>query len=286
MKRQLLVTTALLTAVSCSAMAADLARPAPEYTKAPVMTPVYNWTGFYVGGNFGYGWGKADSDFAFTPTALGGGGATTTNSNSQRVNGAFGGGQIGFNWQTNAFVWGVEADFQGADQRNSQLNFDRNPADLIAAIGPPNNGFGAQPGEAIVSNLSQNLKWFGTARGRIGFLPDPRWLVYATGGFAYGRVSSDLTTVEPDGDTLHSNWSENRIGWVAGVGVEAALADNWTWKFEYLHVDLGSGGSTNSPVTGLPGSPNIAGVVVANAAITTRFTDEIVRLGVNYRLRY
>ncbi|HET6838584.1 MAG TPA: outer membrane protein [Bradyrhizobium sp.] len=286
MKRQIVLTAALLTAVSGSAMAADLYKPAPsDYTKAPIIAPVYNWTGFYVGGNFGYGWGKADSDFAFTPTALGGGGPTTTSSNSQKVNGALGGAQIGFNWQTNAVVWGVEADFQGADQRNSFQNLDRNPADVIAADGAPDNGFGAQPGEAIISTLNQSLKWFGTARGRIGYLPDPRWLVYATGGFAYGRVSSDLTVIDPDGDTSHANWSENRTGWVAGVGVEAALSDSWTWKFEYLHVDLGSGGST-SPFTGLPGSPFIAGVVVANAAINTRFTDEIVRLGVNYKFRY
>jgi outer membrane immunogenic protein len=261
-----------------TASAADL--PVRSYSKAPAMVPViYNWTGFYVGGNFGYSWGEANSDFTNTPTAAGGGGPTTRRSNSQNLNGALGGGQIGFNWQTNAFVWGLEADFQGTDQRKSLFTIDRNPADLIAA--------GFVPGQALVSSFDQRLKWFGTVRGRIGYLPDPRWLVYATGGFAYGRVDSNLTSIDPDGDAVRGRWSENRTGWVVGAGVEAALLDNWTWKLEYLHVDLGRNGSTNSPLVGLGGGLFLpAGTVVANLALNTRLTDEIVRLGVNYRFKY
>jgi outer membrane immunogenic protein len=257
-----------------TASAADM--PMQSYSKAPAIAPViYSWTGFYVGGNFGYSWGKANSDFTNTPI----GGLATTRSSSQNLNGALGGGQIGFNWQTNAFVWGVEADFQGTDQRKSLFNIDRNPADIAAA--------GFLPGQAIVSNFDQRLKWFGTARGRIGYLPDPRWLVYATGGFAYGRVDSNLTSIDPDGDAVGARWSENRTGWVVGAGVEAALFDNWTWKLEYLHVDLGRGGSVNSSLAGLGGGMFLpAGTVVANLAINTRLTDEIVRLGANYRFRY
>jgi outer membrane immunogenic protein len=277
-----IISVAALSAIlgTGTASAADL--PVRSYSKAPAIAPVilYNWTGFYVGGNFGYSWGKADSNFTNTPTAAAGGGPTTRTSSSQNLNGALGGGQIGFNWQTNAFVWGAEADFQGTDQRKSLFNIDRNLADVNAATGA------AVPGQAIVSNFDQRLNWFGTVRGRIGFLPDPRWLVYATGGFAYGQVNSSLTSIDPDGDAVRARWSENRTGWVVGAGVEAALLDNWTWKLEYLHVDLGRGGSTSSPLVGLAGSPNVAGMVVANLAINTRLTDEIVRLGANYRFKY
>ncbi len=115
---------------------------------------LYNWTGFYVGGNFGYSWGRANSVIASTP-------AGTTSTNSQDLNGAVGGGQIGFNWQTNNFVWGLEADFQGTDQRNSFFNIDRNLADVNAATGT------AVPGQAIVSSFDQRLKWLGTVRGRL-----------------------------------------------------------------------------------------------------------------------
>ena len=111
-----------------TASAADM--PMQSYSNAPAIAPViYSWTGFYVGGNFGYSWGKANSDFTNTPI----GGLATTRSSSQNLNGALGGGQVGFNWQTNAFVWGVEADFQGTDQRKSLFNIDRNPADIAAA---------------------------------------------------------------------------------------------------------------------------------------------------------
>jgi outer membrane immunogenic protein len=253
-----------------TASAADL--PMESYSKAPA---IYNWTGFYVGGNFGYSWGRADSAITSTP-------AGTTNTSSLDLNGAVGGGQIGFNWQTNAIVWGLETDFQGTDQKNSLFNIDRNFADVNAATGT------AVPGQAIVSNFDQRLKWFGTFRGRIGFLPDPRWMVYATGGFAYGRVESSVTSIDPDGDAVGARWAEDRMGFVVGAGVESVLYDNWTWKLEYLHVDLGRGGSaTNSPLAGLAGSPNIpAGTIVGNLAMNTRLTDEIVRVGVNYRFRY
>jgi outer membrane immunogenic protein len=255
-----------------TASAADF--PVQGYTKGPALGPAYNWSGFYIGGNFGYSWGRADSEIASTPPG-------TTNTNSQDLNGAVYGGQIGFNWQVNNIVLGLETDFQGTDQKNSLFNIDRNFADVNAATG------NAVPGQAIVSNFDQRLKWFGTARARIGFLPDPRWMVYATGGFAYGRVESNVVSVDPDGDATGARLAENRIGWAVGAGLEAALYDNWSWKFEYLHVDLPKGTATNSPLAGLAGSPFIpAGTIVANLAINTRMTDEIVRAGVNYRFRY
>ncbi|HEU4804812.1 MAG TPA: outer membrane protein [Nitrobacter sp.] len=200
MKRILL--GVLLAGTAMSAQAADLA-PRP-YTKAPVMTPVYDWTGFYLGVNAGLGLGRDR-----TVHDLGGGAISTY----LQPLGAVGGGQIGYNWQTNSFVgpivFGVEADIQGADMTDSRTNL---------------NGI----------QYNQKLDWFGTVRGRIGLVNGPT-LTYLTGGYAYGNVN---TTVVEAG--VPYAFSGNRDGWTWGSGVEAALGGNWTGKIEYLYVDLGN----------------------------------------------
>src|ERR1700760_1873279 len=99
-----------------SAMAADL--PARTYTKAPVMMvdPGYNWSGFYIGGNVGYSWGRSGDTTTFTNGA----GTLFTTAASSNLDGVVGGGQIGYNWQTQNWVWGLEADIQGTDERGSR----------------------------------------------------------------------------------------------------------------------------------------------------------------------
>ena len=89
------------------ASAADLPVKAPIYTKAPIMVPMYNWTGFYIGLNAGYSWGRQENDLVVTATGA------TLFSNSDHLNGFIGGGQIGYNWQVNQWVFGLEADFKG-----------------------------------------------------------------------------------------------------------------------------------------------------------------------------
>jgi outer membrane immunogenic protein len=194
----------LLASTAMSAQAADLA-PRP-YTKAPVMAPVYDWTGFYLGVNAGVGLGRDRSQHDF-------GGGPETSLYLQPL-GAIGGGQIGYNWQTNSFlgpiVFGIEADIQGADMTDNRTNV---------------NG---------VLQYNQKLDWFGTARGRIGLVNGPT-LTYLTGGYAYGNVN---TTGIAAG--VPFAFSGNRSGWTWGSGVEAALGGNWTGKIEYLYVDLGN----------------------------------------------
>jgi outer membrane immunogenic protein len=219
----LLASTMLVGAAS----AADIQRPAPVY-KAPIMTPVrvYDWSGFYVGGNVGYGFGRQD-------TSLSGFGGL----GSANVDGLIGGGQIGYNWQLNNLVLGVEADFQGSGQRGDG-------------------------GVAGVANYTSKLDWFGTVRGRVGYAFD-RWLPYVTGGYAYGHGDFSGTTGAGGFST-----SNNYSGWAAGAGIEYAFLNNWSTKLEYLHVDFGNGPSA---VTG-------AGTVGGN-----RLTDDIVRVGLNYK---
>ena len=99
-------------------------------------------------------------------------------------------------------------------------------------------------GTDITSSLTQKLDWFGTARARAGFLATPTLLLYGTGGFAYGEVktSGSVTGTGLAGTPLtvaFPGTSSTRSGWTAGGGIEGRIVSNWTWKLEYLYMDLG-----------------------------------------------
>lgn len=243
------VTLIALTAVA-PAIAADLSA-APAY-KAPPMVPAYNWTGFYVGANIGGSFGNADTSVALAGLAAG---------TSFNMDGVVGGGQIGYNWQNGPWVWGLEADFQGTSQSGSG-----SASQTVNIFVDP----------AVTGNLAytEKLPWFGTVRGRLGFTPANRWLVYATGGLAYGEVdtNSTLTDSAPTITSVGNSFNNTRTGWTVGGGVEAALWGNWTGKLEYLYVDLGSVSNT---FTGLG--------VFTPVTISSHVTDNIVRVGLNYR---
>ena len=126
------------------------------------------------------------------------------------------------------------------------------------------------PAGSTVFTRDYKLDWFGTARGRIGFLPAERILLYATGGLAYGNFSGSSWTLPMNIGT----WSKLNAGWTVGAGVESALGANWSVKFEYLYMDLGNvGGSYCGPV----------GSETSEVRFNTKFTDNIVRVGLNYK---
>jgi outer membrane immunogenic protein len=256
----------MLASVLCGvplATAADLPAAAPVY-KAPPVVAAYDWTGFYVGGNVGYSWGGTDS--TVTPAFFGG---TFPHFNTLRLDGVVGGAQIGYNWQVSpSWVFGLEADWQGASERATQSYSD-----------PFLLGFA---GGTINTSVNTQIAWFGTARGRIGYAWD-RVMIYGTGGVAYGDVKLNGAGVEsgnglggPFNGTAPFSASRVNVGWTAGAGIEGALARNWTWKVEYLYVDLGSLGVTAPGA--FPSFP--PETISANA----RFTDSIVRMGLNLRL--
>jgi outer membrane immunogenic protein len=102
-------------------------------------------------------------------------------------------------------------------------------------------------------DYAQQLPWFGTLRGRVGVTPADRWLVYGTGGLAYGEIRTDATFTGPPplnciapgpcapaGAPATASFSTIKAGWVAGGGVETVLGLGWTAKLEYLHVDFGN----------------------------------------------
>ena len=171
------MTLAAMTAVSGAAVAADLPPgPTPYYSQP---TSYYNWNGFYAGVNAGYEWGHVTGS-------------------SVDPSGVFGGGQVGYNWQSGQFVFGGETDLQmsGADDTFAPYKFS-NP-------------------------------WFGTLRGRAGIALD-NILLYATAGFAYGDLKAEQFGLSE---------TKTHIGWTGGLGMEVGFTPNWSAKVEYLYMDL------------------------------------------------
>ena len=221
----------------------------------------FSWTGLYVGVNAGYSWGRASADVSVSGT-FNGEPFEASGSRSGDVNGWLGGGQIGYNWQSQSWVYGIEADFQGTGQ---------------------NGEISAGCLESICAKASYDLDWFGTLRGRVGYLVDPRALLYLTGGLAYGHLSADFSASGiPVIGTASISDSATKAGWVIGGGLEWALDRNWMLRAEYLYMDLGTMRSKLGPVSGSTGGefPN---EVTASGTVRTDFTDQIFRLGVSYK---
>jgi outer membrane immunogenic protein len=231
---------------------ASVASAADMPVKAvPMVAPVaaYNWTGWYVGINGGYGWNSGSNNINYFAPVTGFAGT----SNGFQSRGGFGGGQIGYNWQYNQIVFGAEADFQGSDISDS-FNV------TVASNGGP-----------LGVNAGQRLNYFGTVRGRLGYAFD-RALIYATGGFAYGRVSDSILLTNGGATALLAN-AATRTGFVVGGGVEYSFAPAWSVKAEYQYISLGS--------------ENVSGVSTNSVFLqTTNNIDakfNTVRIGLNYK---
>ncbi len=192
---------------SLAANAADLYRnPPPPASYAPPAAYVDQniWQGFYAGLNGGYGWSNGGDTISYS---------NGDSSARAQPPGGFGGGQIGYNFQSGSFVYGVETDFQGGDLSGRVT--------------------GATAGNLAFTSR-ESIDWFGTVRGRAGYAFG-RVLVYGTGGFAYGDVRQRAIY---DGDPLGGN--STQAGWVAGGGIEYKINPAWSLKGEYQYIDLGS----------------------------------------------
>ena len=182
-----------------SAKAADTALPLKTVRAAPV----YDWSGFYLGGHTGYGGGSFGPNTNPLPQQ----GVFLPHS----ITGLIGGAQAGYNLQLpNKWVLGVEADLSATS-----------PLDRPKQVPAPFN---------------TTFDYFGTVRGRVGYATGSL-LPYVTGGLAWGRTRVDLNDV--DGNVI-GNKSRVHLGWVAGTGLEIALGGNWSGKVEYNYIDLGT----------------------------------------------
>lgn len=248
--RKLFAAAALIAVTSASASAADLG---PRYTKAPVMAPVWSWTGFYIGGHVGGGWSDGDATATvagfgpFDTARLGGNGS-----------GVVGGGQIGYNWQfAPNWVLGIEGDISGTGIRKSSA------APITLGGGPI--------GAAFTHEADRNIDWMASVRGRFGYAAD-RWLVYVTGGAAWADINY-RTNLTGFGLFNSGNFNTTKSGWTVGGGAEYAFANNWTARLEYLYYDFGSEAVSNVSVVAPP--------LAYNTTFSTKVN--VVRAGVNYK---
>jgi outer membrane immunogenic protein len=248
----------------------------------------YNWTGFYVGGNIGYSWGKADTEATSPDLAVVVlGGVTNVPGGSffgsTKLNGWIGGTQIGYNFQFGNWLAGIETDLQASGEKG---DFNQGVASSIAGTCCTSSSLVIS--ETSAASYEAKISWFGTVRGRFGWASNGL-LLYGTGGLAYGRVNLSGTTTlsgtitcvancvlgPPGGErtsfasSVPFGASAINAGWTIGGGLEGAVPNmsNLTWKVEYLHIDLGS----------LDLAATTAGV-----SAHAKFIDDIARVGVNY----
>jgi outer membrane immunogenic protein len=292
---------AVASLVATSALAADL--PARTYTKAPAyVDPGYNWSGFYVGGNVGYSWGRSSTGGSLLDATSGA--ALSPASSTFNMDGVIGGGQAGYNWQRDKWVFGLEADIQGSDEKGSASSVcpGAAPTTLTTLAAVSSACSLGHFGDTVAGNvlalpvtnsLSEKIDWFGTVRGRIGPTITPTFLAYVTGGLAYGNVHTSDTIsgtniTNPAGQGVNGGTvltpvsatfgnSSLRVGWTVGAGIEGVVSGNWTAKLEYLYIDLGNvSGSFVTPIVAPSGA-------FLSSTYSSHITDNVLRVGLNYK---
>ncbi len=255
-----LAATGLMTlACTTAASAADLPRRTPATAFAPA--PAFSWTGFYAGANVGYhALSGRTMDFSATESAAGGfatglrDGAIPARLATR--GGAFLGGlQLGYNYQINQFVVGVEADLNYTNA-NSRVSF-------LSRAG----------GDITTTTVEREMSYLGTVRARAGVAFD-RLFVYATGGLAYANTRNGFRVDEATTPFSVSASSRATYGWTVGGGAEYALTNNWTVKGEYLFYNLGSSD---------PGVLVTAGGIRSTLVGSVNNQGHIGKLGVNYK---
>jgi outer membrane immunogenic protein len=229
------------------ATAADMRMP----VKAPPPIPVqiFTWTGFYLGGNIGAAWSSNRiSEDRF--------GVTWNRSSDARF---IGGGQIGYNWQFNNFVLGIEGDIDGI------LNKSRgNNVLVVPTVGPV----------AVAGHGGGN--WVSTLAARFGWAVD-RTLFYGKAGYGWANGSGSATVTNlTTGASYGIGGDGTRSGWLVGGGIEYAFAPNWTVKGEYNYLNTGKSRTFFVP----------AGTVLAGDVFHSGGRDiQMVKFGFNYLFR-
>jgi outer membrane immunogenic protein len=221
-----------------SAFAADLPSraPPPVYVPPP---PIFTWTGFYIGGQLGYEWGRSTNTAALTA-----GGGPVVGAGEVDPNGVTGGLHLGYNWQVNQFVLGLEGDVNGSSYHGNTT---------IAGV--------------LTESARTDID--GSVRGRIGWAWD-RVLIYGTGGAAFGPQHHVFGVTIPGVAVTDSN-SPTRVGWTAGGGLEYALDNYWSVRAEYRYTDFGHSTLVLNNLTG--------GIL----SIRSRDTDNRVQAGFSYK---
>jgi outer membrane immunogenic protein len=246
MKKFLLTGVALSAFVAGPAVAADL--PARATYKAPPQAELaFNWSGLYIGGHIGGGWGRTEiTDHSLFGTIL------LIPTQRFDTSGFLGGVQAGWNYQVGRFVLGSEVDFSWSDVKGDQTS---------AFLG----GIGS-------INRSSKADWMGTATVRLGYTPWDRVMIYSKVGAAWAHFDYTDTATILGTQVYSSTASETRSGWTVGSGFEWAFLPGWSVKAEYAYIDLGRRTVDFAPI----------GPVPVALDVDQRISQ--VKVGLNYRL--
>lgn len=257
-------------ALAGGVQAADMSDGPGSLKDAPAHA--FSWTGFYIGANAGYGF---SDDENYRLIVLDNNGVPYPTDPEKLTyslgpEGVFGGLQAGYNAQSGQLVFGVEADIQASD-----INDTSKTAYLNDPILPPPGGFDS----SFIYTATQDIEWFGTLRARLGFASDET-LIYITGGLAFGEVSyKGQYLILTNNATSDLKSSETKTGYVIGGGLEQAIDRNWSLKFEYQYIDLGSDKVASDGFFIVPRR-------VTDESVKTGFDNDFhtIRIGINYRL--
>jgi outer membrane immunogenic protein len=213
-RKFLLASVGAIALTGSVAIAADLPSraPPPVYLPPP---PIFTWTGIYIGGQVGYAWGTGANNFSgFLPD-----GTVIATSAGGTPNGVIGGANVGFNYQINQWVLGLEGTVDGTSLSNT----------AVAAF---------PDGSTLAAHTTADIQ--GSIRGRLGIAWD-RALIYATGGVAFGGFNTNVVLSDPhDGIFVNGSRSNTRVGWTVGGGIQYAVTNNWSVRAEYRFSDFGT----------------------------------------------
>ncbi len=191
------------------ANAADLVQQDYAPAATTIMAPSFSWSGAYIGGQVGYGFGKSKFKENPDPTD-----PDTLGSGSLKPNGFLGGVYAGYNFDVgNNVILGADGDFNYGNLKKSHSEFDPDLEEKIS--------------------LESKLQWSGAVRGRVGYAID-RFMPYIAGGVAFGNVKTSLRS----GDDSYSS-SKTMTGWTIGTGLDYAATDNVILRLEYRYTDFG-----------------------------------------------
>jgi outer membrane immunogenic protein len=252
-----------LTAIAVGLLAVGPAIAADMPLKAPIMAPVpWSWTGFYIGGNVGAGWGNKWWDnndpldnaffFGFPGTGLG----TTS------MDGFLGGGQVGFNWQNGLAVFGIETTWSWTDMKGH----------FAAGL----------PGTLTITPTSK-LDWIGTVVGRVGVSVDHAFL-YVGAGAAWTKEEDGAASFGPGfggvfgSQNISYSASQTESGWTFLTGLEYAFSPNWSARLQYNFYDF-----ENNSIKLLSGNPATTAITGATLGVSTPLRIHAIAAGLNFR---
>jgi outer membrane immunogenic protein len=258
MKKTSIATALIASAMFAGgAMAADLKAPAPVFTKAPMMAPVYNWTGCYIGGGFGYGMWNQDNFLETDPGAV-----TLTPTFTTGGRGWFGTGTFGCDYQvSSSIVIGAYGDYDFGDIKG-QLGF---PDPTLRLTG-------------LVSG-TESEKWAWGVGGRIGWLVTPTVLTYLSGGYTQAHFDS-VTFASLSGPATFNLASQTYHGWFLGSGFDYAISflpSGFYLRSEYRYSTYDG--------ADLSLASNTTGTTVGTALDTKKFVQS-VRSELIYRFNW